>query len=327
MRKSYIDNVRWITVVVVVFYHVIYMYATESVTTGLGRITQLETQYYDILMYFVYPWIMTVLFLVAGMCSRYYLERHTDREFLRSRTTRLLVPSTAGLFAFQFIQGYINVMLNDGLSDMPGVPVPVDRLWELGGRAGVPALILLAIPVWLMAQILNTPIIVVYRFGLYGAVFLIGYFVMSHDEVVERLKKSWVLFLAATLVLGIVFCGRYFGQNYADAPINRSPLFLCYSWSACMAMIGGMAKYGDFSNAFTRWMGKRSFGLYVFHYLGISAVALWIAKPGLLPAPAVYLISLIAGFAVSFVLNAVISMLPFFRWAVLGIKGDKHVQG
>ena len=94
MRKSYIDNVRWITVVVVVFYHVIYMYATESVTTGLGRITQLETQYYDILMYFVYPWIMTVLFLVAGMCSRYYLERHTDREFLRSRTTRLLVPST-----------------------------------------------------------------------------------------------------------------------------------------------------------------------------------------------------------------------------------------
>ena len=150
---------------------------------------------------------------------------------------------------------------------------------------------------------------------------------MSHDEVVERLKKSWLLFLAATLVLGIVFCGRYFGQNYADAPINRSPLFLCYSWSACMAMIGGMAKYGDFSNAFTRWMGKRSFGLYVFHYLGISAVALWIAKPGLLPAPAVYLISLIAGFAVSYVLNAVISRLPFFRWAVLGIKGDKHVQG
>ena len=249
MRKSYIDNVRWITVVVVVFYHVIYMYATESVTTGLGRITQLETQYYDVFLYFVYPWIMTVLFLVAGMCSRYYLERHTDREFLRSRTTRLLVPSTAGLFAFQFIQGYINVMLNDGLSDMPGVPVPVkamiillsgigvlwfiqvlwvlsvllilirriekDRLWELGGRAGVPALILLAIPVWLMAQILNTPIIVVYRFGLYGTVFLIGYFVMSHDEVVERLKKSWVLFLAAALILGIVFCGRYFGQNYA----------------------------------------------------------------------------------------------------------------
>ena len=322
MRKSYIDNVRWITVVVVVFYHVIYMYATESVTTGLGRITQLETQYYDILMYFVYPWIMTVLFLVAGMCSRYYLERHTDREFLRSRTTRLLVPSTAGLFAFQFIQGYINVMLNDGLSYMPGVPFPVKAMIIILSGIGV---------LWFIQVlwVLSVLLILIRRIekDRLGAVFLIGYFVMSHDEVVERLKKSWVLFLAATLVLGIVFCGRYFGQNYADAPINRSPLFLCYSWSACMAMIGGMAKYGDFSNAFTRWMGKRSFGLYVFHYLGISAVALWIAKPGLLPAPAVYLISLIAGFAVSFVLNAVISRLPFFRWAVLGIKGDKHVQG
>jgi hypothetical protein len=94
------------------------MYATESVTTGLGRITQLETQYYDVFLYFVYPWIMTVLFLVAGMCSRYYLERHTDREFLRSRTTRLLVPSTAGLFAFQFIQGYVNLSLGGAFAEL-----------------------------------------------------------------------------------------------------------------------------------------------------------------------------------------------------------------
>ena len=89
-----------------------------------------------------------------------------------------------------------------------------------------------------------------------------------------------------------------------------------------------MARYGDICNRFTQWMNKRSFGLYVFHYLGISAVGLCIGKPGILPAPAVYLLSLVAGFAGAYLLNAVISRIPGYRWAVLGIKEEKKdVQG
>ena len=37
----------------------------------------------------------------------------------------------------------------------------------------------------------------------------------------------------------------------------------------------------------------------------------------------IYIISLIAGFVVAYVLNAVISRIPFFRWAVLGIKKER----
>ena len=32
------------------------------------------------------PLLMVLLFLVSGMCARYYLEGHTDREFLAGRT-------------------------------------------------------------------------------------------------------------------------------------------------------------------------------------------------------------------------------------------------
>ena len=102
MRKYYLDNVRWITVVIVVIYHVFYMYNAEGVLGGLGKITDLSVQYYDIFQYFVYPWFMPVLYLAAGMSSRCYLDNHTDGEFVKSRTRRLLVPSTIGLFAFQF---------------------------------------------------------------------------------------------------------------------------------------------------------------------------------------------------------------------------------
>ena len=70
-------------------------------------------------------------------------------------------------------------------------------------------------------------------------------------------------------------------------------------------------------------MSRKSFGLYVFHYLGISSVALFIAKPGILPAAVCYLLSLLAGFAFGYGLYEIISRIPFFRWAVLGIRKEK----
>ena len=77
MRKYYLDNIRWITVVTVVIYHVLYMYNAEGILGGLGKITNLNVQPYDVFQYFVYPWFMPVLFIVAGISSRLYLEKHT----------------------------------------------------------------------------------------------------------------------------------------------------------------------------------------------------------------------------------------------------------
>ena len=123
-RKYFVDNIRWVTVILVLIYHVFYMYNAEGISGGLQKITNLKVQYYDIYMYFVYPWFMPVLFLVAGMSSRFYLDSHTNKEFIRSRTTKLLVPSTIGLLFFQFIQGYVSMSLGnafDSLKEVPGV--------------------------------------------------------------------------------------------------------------------------------------------------------------------------------------------------------------
>ena len=45
-----------------------------------------------------------------------------------------------------------------------------------------------------------------------------------------------------------------------------------------------------------------------------------VGKPGLAPAWACYGLSLIAGFVFGFILYAVISRIPVYRWLVLGIK-------
>ena len=357
-RKHYLDNIRWITVVLVVIYHVLYMFNGEGILGTVGKITDLEVQYYDVYQYIVYPWFMLVLFIVSGISSKIYLDKHTDREFIKSRTVKLLVPSTIGLFVFQFIQGYINMAIGGAFDSMSEVPKPVlyfimiasgigvlwyiqllwvfsvlliiirkiekNRLQDLASKTNIVALILMSVLIHLSAQVLNTPVICVYRFGFYLAGFLLGYFVFSHDEVMEVLKKWLPLMAAIAAVLGTAFCVVNFGGQYADAPANRTLLFTTYAWFMSLTVLGAGAKYLDYQNAFTSWMSRHSWGLYVFHYLGISAVGLYIGKAGLLPPVLTYILALIAGFAGGFLLYEIISRIPFFRWAVLGIKKDKR---
>ena len=56
---------------------------------------------FDVFAYIVYPWFMVLLFVVAGMCARYSLQKCTDKEFIKRRATKLLVHSTLGLFVIQ----------------------------------------------------------------------------------------------------------------------------------------------------------------------------------------------------------------------------------
>lgn len=96
MRKHYLDNIRWGTILLVVLYHVLYMFNGVMTDGVVGSVTDFHGQ--DVLQYILYPWFMVILFIVSGMCSRYYLEQHSVREFFRARTRKLLVPSTIGLF-------------------------------------------------------------------------------------------------------------------------------------------------------------------------------------------------------------------------------------
>ncbi len=357
MRKHYLDNIRWITVVIVVIYHVFYMYTATGISGGLGNITGLDHQIWDVYQYATYPWFMFLLFIVSGISSRLYLSNHTGKQFAKSRTTKLLVPSTIGLLVFGFIQGWFSMALVNAFDTLPKMPKPVvffimalsgigvlwyiqvlwiysmllllirniekDRLWNLGRKTGIIAIVLMALLAFGGAQILNTPIICVYRFGYYGVAFFLGYFVFSHDEVMVVLKKYFFLLSALAATCGFLFCYMYFGENYADAPLNKNRIFTSFGWFASMAFLGGGAKYLSATNRFTSWMNRHSWGLYIFHYLGISIVAYFIAKPGIFHPAIVYLLSLISAFVTSYVLYEIISRIPFFRWAVLGISGKK----
>ena len=98
MRKYYVDNIRWMTIVLVVIYHVIYMFNAVLTDGVIGPITSVHRQ--DAIQYLLYPWFMVILFLISGMCAKYYLDTHSVKEFIRARTRKLLVPSTIGVLVF-----------------------------------------------------------------------------------------------------------------------------------------------------------------------------------------------------------------------------------
>ena len=112
-RKHWMDNLRWVTVLLVLIYHVFYFYNNKGVFGGIGGFGEYPEykQYQDIVMYILYPWFMMLLFLVAGISSRYALDKQTSKQFVKSRTLKLLVPATIGLFVFQWMTGYFNTQV------------------------------------------------------------------------------------------------------------------------------------------------------------------------------------------------------------------------
>ena len=90
-RKTYLDNIRWATVVLVLIYHVFYYFNAQGVFGGFEPFSQV--QYQDAILYFVYPWFMVLLFVIAGISARLSLQKRSGKEFLKDRTVKLLVPS------------------------------------------------------------------------------------------------------------------------------------------------------------------------------------------------------------------------------------------
>lgn len=359
MRKHYIDNIRWVTIVLVVIYHVIYLFNASMPEIVIGPVTSFHGQ--DAFQNVVYPWFMVILFLISGMCSKYYLENHTTVEYLKSRTVKLLVPSTLGILAFQWTQGYYSMLICDSFSTISDVvPIPVlflimclsgtgvlwtiqmmwlysvvlvivkkfekGRLCALGKKANMPVLLVLGIFVWFFAQILNTPIIAVYRFGIYGFVFFLGYFVFAWEEVTDCLTNNCFLISVAAGILGVAETVLYYGKNIAVAPIVNAPLSIAYCWMAVLAVLGLFKKYYNKTDRVAAFMKKKCFGLYVFHYLALSATGYYLTTYTKLPGVCIYIVCTVAAFVGGILIYEIILRIPVYRWLVLGISRKKETK-
>ena len=365
MRKHWMDNLRWVTVLLVLLYHVIYFYNNKGVFGGIGGFGPYPEcpQYQDVVMYILYPWFMPLLFILAGVSARYALDRYDGKTWFKARTRKLLVPSTIGLLVFHWMVGYFNTAVASQagtLDGMPGIAKyflwaisgtgPLwfiqdlwlfslllllvrkldvkDRLWNACGKLNIVWIILLGVVYWAAEQLLiHNPrpetadgLYNLYKPLFYLIVFLLGYFVFSHDQVQEKLEKAWAPLLGCAVVAGGILIGTTFGQDNTTPQYLGSPLNCIYGWLACLALMAWFKARFNRTSAFAGYMTRSSFGLYIVHYLVIAALGYMMKQYTQLPPWSMYVILALAVFTLSPLLVEIIRRIPFVRWCVLGEK-------
>lgn len=352
MRKPYLDNVRYFVVLSVVFYHLIYLF------NSLGIIRNVDIPgipEMDLFLYILYPWFMVCLFIISGCCARYSLEKQTDRQFLRSKLHHLLLPSIAGIFLLGWTCGWVTNQYTDiffgGGDLLPGFAKYLilclngigvlwflhqlvlaclvlllarkldkkDNLTALGGRVTMPTLLLLAFALWGTAQVLNTPLIEVYRNGIYIFAYLLGYYVFSQERTEALLKKWWWLFLALAVVLGIAYTFVYWGRNFTTMDRLKSPLTNAYAWFGCLAVLAVGKRFFDRETRFTQYMRRNSFGFYILHYPLMVLLAYALDRWLELPAWGMYLGVGLLTAALLPPVTALVRRIPVVRTLLLGL--------
>lgn len=251
-RYAYLDHIRWMTVLLVIVYHVCYLFNGVGIFGGVPNARNLP--FLDTISGTVYPWFMVLLFVVAGMCARFALVQQGNRAFLRNRARKLLVPSTLGLFVLQWVTGYLNIRMGGAMDTIPKpllYPISVlsgigplwfvqllflfsailvlirridrnDHLFRLGERTPSWLICAFALLIWGAAQVGNMPVITTYRIGIYLTAFLLGYAVFAHETVMERVERMRWGTLAVALIGAVAYGAWTNGQNFTDAAYLQS---------------------------------------------------------------------------------------------------------
>jgi Zn-dependent protease with chaperone function len=187
-----------------------------------------ESKILSTLIVLVNPWFMPLLFVLAGMSMRYALEKRTTKEFIGQRISKLLIPFISGLiflvpfqtlYARKYFENYEGSFWDNWkyffthLTDFSGYDgaftpghlwfilflfiismialvlahfVSYEKLELRVEKLPVLGVFLLFVPIWLMYYIGNFG---GYSIGKNLALYLIGYYVLSNDLVVDKLEK------------------------------------------------------------------------------------------------------------------------------------------
>lgn len=354
-KTYYLTNIRWVTVCLVLFYHVCYIFNGVGI---LGNIPGSKTiPFFDVLACIIYPWFMILLFVVAGVDSYYSLSHRTDKEFLKARTVKLLIPSTLGLFVYQWLTGYMGMLVGGSDALIPKAlvyPISVlsgtgplwfiqllwlyslllvlirkldkkNKLWKAGAKANFIVVLLLGFVIWMASQILNMPVITVYRFGVYFTAYLIGYFIFSHQNIQDEIEKYWLPLLICSIILAGFYGYHYYGVNFTDAKVLQSGLTSLYLWIVVLAVFACFKKFLNKETNLTDFMANTSFGIYICHYPVLEALCILTSRIWDLPAIVCYLIGFIGIFPLTLGVYEIFKRIPVIRYLVLGIT-NKNVK-
>lgn len=366
MRKHYIDNIRWVTIIIVVIFHIFYYFnniGIDSIFDGLpvnAADSSAPFRLSAVFQYAVYPWFMTLLFVVAGISANCALKKKTNREFIKARVQKLIVPSTLGVLVFGWIPGSLvtNAAAGESFAEVPGFVKyiiytcsGIGALWfchvlflaslilvlikcidkkgklvSAADKLPVFSLIFIFFLMWGSSKVLNMPVIVAYRLGIYTISFLLGYYIFSQDRIIEYLKKWRWITLAAAIISGAAFIIYWYGTSYSDITLLSSFISNLYTFFAILAILGIFAKYFDKTGKAAEFCSKMSWPVYILHIPMFLIALTLMDKYTEWPVIVKYIILLVTGFIITPAAGLAVEKIPVIRYLILGIKGKKKAK-
>jgi len=310
-------------IILVIFVHIFVIYSLLPFYIKVD-ISYPNSAYVSIFTLFLSVWLMPLLFTIAGMTTYYSFKKRNVKEYLKERVQRLLIPFIASIIFITPILSYFGMIFHENISisffdyyfisftmigDLVGYNggLGVGHVWFILYLFIVSCLALLIIKLLknridLSKKELSFPILILlglipvitypilntfedHSVGMYLALFLLGYYVLSNDNILEKLEKNKITLGILTLILTIIFiyiAGIVFGLGTIIPQTIAIPLLffyqVFYGWICILFLLVIGKLYLNKTNKILQYLSEASFSIYIFHMPILIAIAFYILQ-------------------------------------------------
>lgn len=357
MRRHYIDNLRWMILLVLIPYHAAMAW---NVWGEPNYITLEGSRVLSSFIVFFSPFFMPLLFVLAGISTRFALQKRTCGEYIAERSKRLLVPLLFGTVVLMPVMAYLADRFNCSYSggflahyavfftkftDLIGADGGFSfgqfwfllYLWVISlVSVGVIALIKKiapdkesVLPFWAVIALglplpLLSDLVSVGGKSLaeYTFLFLLGYFVFADEKTVSRAEKHgrWLLAVGMAAAILNVYLFIWSGKDYGA--LNNAAKFAA-EWFMILALLGLGRRYLNFGGKAARYMSSRSFLFYVYHFVWVVAFQYLLHPVCAGSTAALFAGSVIAAFPATFICCEITARIPVLCF----LTGTKYTYG
>jgi len=312
MRKYFIDNIRCLIILLLIPYHAAQAFNTWG---ELNYFVFYPNKAISSFIVFCSPFYMPVMFLLAGISTRFALKKRTYGQFMIERVKRLIIPFVFGTLFFCPIMAYMGDKTNCGYdggfiahygifftkwTDLSGFDggFGVGQFWFLYflfviSVVGIGIIALLKrifkkeskweMPFWVLCLFV-IPLPFLYEllvvggksFAEYLYVFLIGYYVFSNDDVLEKIENHRHVSLAVGLIAGVadVYMFIWSGKDFGVVNVVAKAFT---EWFMILALMGIGKHVMDHSGKVSNYLSQRSFLVFSIHFLWIVLFQYWLS--------------------------------------------------
>ncbi len=297
-RKMWIDNVRILCILLLIPFHTVMIYNASG---EIFYINSTPVKAASMFVFCTYPWWMSGLFVIAGISTVYALKRRTYREYMMERVRRLLIPLLAGILLVIPVQTYLADKFHNGYEGNYWQHYSrFFQITDFGGYDGaftpgqlwfilylfVVSMVSIPLIAWAKKREWKIPSQKLCGWGiiLVGVIppvieplgdiggksltefwgwFLIGYFVLSNEDVQEYIGKKWKISSTVAVAAIVIRCVAY--QTFGGPELFWGISNTILRWAGILALLGLGMQFLNKKFSWTEYLSKAAFPIYFFH--------------------------------------------------------------